>query len=61
MTGAGGDRRIGGGSRTQAAARNCGNQLLDAKGEAQAAHTREARVPKPRAELDRPILARKAL
>ena len=36
---AGGGRRIEGGSRTQAVARNCGSQLLDAKGEAQAAHT----------------------
>jgi putative transposase len=34
-----GDRRIGGGSWTQASTRNCGNQILDAKGEAQAAQT----------------------
>ena len=37
--GADGDRRRGGVSRTQAFARNCRNQALDAKGEAQAAQT----------------------
>jgi hypothetical protein len=37
--GAGGDRRRGGVSRTQAFAWNCRNQALDAKGEAQAAPT----------------------
>lgn len=36
---AGGDRRRGGVSRTQAFARNCRNQAPDAKGEAQAAET----------------------
>src|SRR4029077_1325801 len=35
--GAGGDRRRGGVSRTQALTWNCRNQALDAKGEAQAA------------------------
>ena len=42
---AGGDRRRGGVSRTQAFAWNCGNQTPDAKGEAQAEKNREARVP----------------
>jgi hypothetical protein len=37
--GAGGDRRRGGVSRTQAFAWNCRNQALDAKGEAQAVPT----------------------
>jgi hypothetical protein len=36
---AGGDRRRGGVSRTQAFAWNCGNQTPDAKGEAQAEKT----------------------
>src|SRR5690242_3884718 len=44
---AGGDRRKGGVSRTQAFAWNCRNQALDAKGEAQAAQTarRDYREP----------------
>ena len=45
MTGTDSGRRIGGVSWMQAFARNCRNQLPDAKGEAQAAHHREARVP----------------
>ena len=40
-TGAGGDRRRGGVSWTQAFAWNCGNQTPDAKGEAQAEKNRE--------------------
>lgn len=43
---AGGDRRKGGVIYTQASMRNCGNQCLDAKGEAQVVNTHEARVPK---------------
>ncbi len=45
----------------QAFAWNCRNQLSDAKGEAQAAHHREARVPMQEAGTDRPVLALKAL
>ena len=56
-----GDRRIGGVSRTQAFARNCRNQSPDAKGEAQAAQNREARVPKQETGADRPVVAMKAL
>lgn len=54
-------RRIGGMRRMQAFAWNCRNQLSDAKGEAQAAHHREARVPMQEAGADRPVLALKAL
>jgi len=45
----------------QAFARNCRNQLPDAKGEAQAAHHREARVPTQEVGADRPVVAMKAL
>ena len=54
-------RRIGGMSRMQAFARNCRNQLADAKGEAQAAESREARVPMQEAGADRPVVVMKAL
>lgn len=55
------DRRKGGVSRTQAVARNCRNRFSDAKGEAQAAHHREARVPMQEIGTDRPVGAMKAL
>lgn len=45
----------------QAFVRNCRNQLSDAKGEAQAAHHREARVPMQGTGTDRPVVALKAL
>ncbi|HEU5406512.1 MAG TPA: hypothetical protein VFU48_02015 [Nitrospira sp.] len=47
-------------SRTQAFARNCKNQALDVKGEAQAEH-REARVPMQELGTDRPVVALKTL
>jgi hypothetical protein len=45
----------------QAFARNCRNQLSDAKGEAQAAHHREARVPMQEVGADRPVVVTKVL
>lgn len=43
----------------QAFGRNCRNQLPDAKGEAQAANHREARVPMQEAGTDRPVVVTK--
>jgi hypothetical protein len=48
-------------SRMQAFAWNCRNQLADAKGEAQAAENREARVPMQEAGADRPVVVKKVL
>jgi hypothetical protein len=45
----------------QAFARNCRNQALDVKGDAQAVKSREARVPKLRSGTDRPVGATKVL
>ena len=45
----------------QAFAWNCRNQALDAKGEAQVAKSREARVPKSRPGADGPVRALIAL
>ena len=58
---AGGDRRRGGVSRAQAFMRNCRNQASDAKGEAQAAPNRKARVPIQETGTDRPVRASKTL
>ena len=45
----------------QAFAWNCRNQGHDAKGEAQAAHHREASVPMHDVGADRSVVAKKAL
>jgi hypothetical protein len=45
----------------QAFARNCRNQLPDAKREAQAAHHRQARVPTQEVGADRPVIVMEAL
>ena len=58
---AGGDRRKEGVKRMQAIVRNCGNQCSDVKGEAQAAESCEARVPKRSTGADRLVGAMKAL
>jgi hypothetical protein len=54
---AGGDRRRGGVSRTQAFAWNCRNQAPDAKGEAQAKKPRGESIPMQGSGADRSVEA----
>ena len=58
---AGGDRRKEGVKRMQAIVRNCRNQGSDVKGEAQAAKSCEARVPKRGTGADYPVVTMKRL
>src|SRR4051812_28153540 len=57
---AGGDRRIGGVTPTQAFARNCGNRSLRWQGRSSSGENREARVPRRSTGTDRPVVATKA-
>src|SRR4051812_33543538 len=58
---AGGDRRMGGVTPTQAFARNCRNQSLRWQGRSTSGQHREARVPRRSTGADRSVVAMRAL